>query len=438
MPVDLLLSNGIVIVEGREAVGSVGISSGKIEGIYNVDAEPSATERIDCNGMYILPGAIDIHVHLRDMGETDKETFETGTMAAAAGGVTTVVDMPNSKPPILTNDVLEGKIACAEVDRYVNVGFYAGIPKRVEDFDKTMLPQILGVKVYPHAPLDKGTRYSKKRALECMKLSAQHNIPVLLHPDAAPRTKKPKTLSDYLLLHSCESEVKSLKMFLSVRDKVRGRLHVCHVSCGTSVRLIAENRAEETLTAEVTPHHLFLSGGEFTHDDGTAKMLPPLRSPYDNEALLEGLTRTCAIDCVASDHAPHRMDEKTRPFLEAAAGTPGLETTVPLMLTEVFNGNITWIDYLRFCCSGPAKILNIHGKGVLTPGYDADLIVVAREEWEIRGSDFHSKAKVTPFEGRNVAARPVITIVEGNVVYDHGEFLVDPGMVGRVPVRKVW
>ncbi len=108
------------------------------------------------------------------------------------------------------------------------------------------------------------------------------------------------------------------------------------------------------------------------------------------------------------------------------------------MLTEVFNGNITWIDYLRFCCSGPAKILNIHGKGVLTPGYDADLIVVAREEWEICGSDFHSKAKVTPFEGRSVAARPVITIVEGSVVYDHGEFLVDPGMVGKVPVRKVW
>jgi len=438
MPVDLLLSNGIVIVEGREAVSSVGVSSGKIEGIYNVDGEPSAAERIDCEGMYILPGAIDIHVHLRDLGESDKETFETGTRAAAAGGVTTVVDMPNSKPPILGNEDLEGKIACAEIDRYVNVGFYAGIPKKAADFDKTMLPQILGMKVYPHAPLDKGTRYSKKRALECMKLSAQHNIPLLLHPDAALRTKKPKTLSDYLLLHSCESEVKSLKMFLSVRDQVRGRLHVCHVSCGTTARLIAENRAEETLTAEVTPHHLFLSGGGFAHKDGTAKMLPPLRSPYDNVALLEGLTRTCAIDCVASDHAPHRKDEKTMSFLEAEAGTPGLETTVPLMLTEVFKNNISWIDYLRFCCSGPAKILNIHGKGVLTQGYDADIVVVAKEEWKIRGADFQSKAKVTPFEGRPVSARPMITIVEGNVVYDRGEFLVDPGMVGRVPVRKVW
>ncbi|MHA2377652.1 MAG: dihydroorotase [Candidatus Thorarchaeota archaeon] len=438
MPVDLLLSRGIVIVEGREAVGSVGISSGKIEGIYKVDGEPTAAERIDCEGMYILPGAIDIHVHLRDLGESDKETFESGTMAAAVGGVTTVVDMPNSKPPILSNEDLEGKIACAEIDRYVNVGFYAGIPKRTEDFDRAMLPQILGMKVYPHAPLDKGTRYSKKRALECMKLSAQHNIPLLLHPDAAPRARKVKKLSDYLLLHSCESEVKSLKMFLSVRDQVRGRLHVCHVSCGTTARLIAENRAEETLTAEVTPHHLFLSGGEFSHNDGTAKMLPPLRSPYDNQALLEGLTKTCAIDCVASDHAPHRNDEKTMPFLEAAAGTPGLETTVPLMLTEVFNGNISWIDYLRFCCSGPAKILNIHGKGVLTQGYDADIVVVAKEEWEIHGSDFHSKAKVTPFEGRRVSARPMITMVEGNVVYDRGEFLADPGMVGKVPVRKVW
>nr|KXH74065.1 MAG: hypothetical protein AM324_06075 [Candidatus Thorarchaeota archaeon SMTZ1-83] len=438
MPVDLLLSNGIVILEGREAARSVGISSGKIEGIYSVDSEPSASERMDCEGMYILPGAIDIHVHLRDLGESDKETFETGTKAAAAGGVTTVVDMPNSKPPILSNGDLEGKIACAEIDRYVNVGFYAGIPRKAADFDKSMLPHVLGMKVYPHAPLDKGTRYTKKRALECMRLSAQHNIPLLLHPDAAPQTKKAKTLNDYLLLHSCESEVKSLKMFLSVRDQVRGRLHVCHVSCGTTVRLIAENRAEETLTAEVTPHHLFLSGGEFAHDDGTAKMLPPLRSPYDNEALLEGLTGTCAIDCVASDHAPHRKDEKMVPFLESAAGIPGLETTVPLMLTEVFEDRISWVDYLRFCCSGPARILNIHGKGVLTQGYDADIVVVAKEEWEIRGADFQSMAKVTPFEGRRVSARPMITIVEGNIVYDRGEFLVDPGMVGRVPVRKVW
>ena len=200
--------------------------------------------------------------------------------------------------------------------------------------------------------------------------------------------------------------------------------------------MITKNRAEERLTAEVTPHHLFLTGADFSNEDGTAKMLPPLRSPYDNEALRDLLSR-CGVDIVASDHAPHTSEEKQAPFLSARSGIPGLETMVPLMLTEVFDGRLSWVEYLRVCCSGPARILGLVGKGVLSEGYDADISVVSKEEWNIMGSEFHSKAKITPFEGRRVLAKPEMTIVGGEVVFNRGKFMVGPGNVGMVPVRSM-
>ena len=164
MTVDLVLKDGIFIENGRETVRSVAIESGKIEGIYKQREEPQHREEIDCRGLYILPGLIDIHVHLRDLKQTDKEDYESGTMAAAAGGVTTVVDMPNSDPPVLDKRTLDDKIARANESRYVNVGFYAGIPYNIEDFDVQMLRDILGLKVYPHSPLNVETKYNKSKA----------------------------------------------------------------------------------------------------------------------------------------------------------------------------------------------------------------------------------------------------------------------------------
>ena len=436
MPVDIVLRDGTIIMDEREIVRSVAITADKIVGIYASGAEPECKEAIDCRGLYILPGLIDIHVHLRDLNQSNKEDYESGTLAAAAGGVTTVVDMPNSDPPVLDRRVLEMKIASALGKRYVNVGFYAGIPKKIEDFDVRMFPDILGLKVYPHNPLAKGVKYTKKRIRQCFELAATGNLPLLFHPDTPKPQKNPEAIEEFFLQHSCQTETDALQLFLDAKTKYENRLHVCHVSCASTARLILEHRAESTLTAEVTPHHMFLSGGDFAHEDGTAKMLPPLRSPYDSEKLRGSLCMHCAIDCIASDHAPHLADEKTVPFLGAASGIPGLETVLPLMLTEVFENRMTWTDYFRICCSAPASILNIANKGVLAKGYDADIVLVRKEEYKITGSSFRSKAKLTPFEGRRVLARPVTTIVGGEVVIREGKVAIGPGIAGRVPVRR--
>ncbi len=436
MAVDMVLKDGIFIENGRETVRSVAIEARKIEGIYKHGDEPRHRDSIDCRGLYILPGLIDIHVHLRDLKESDKEDYETGTMAAAAGGVTTVVDMPNSDPPVLDKKTLDEKIARARELRYVNVGFYSGISSIIEKFDVQMIRDILGLKVYPHAPLDEDTKYTRERIRECTRLAVASDLPLLFHPDLPASMKAPKNMEEFFLAHSCEDEVKSVQSFIDAKVEYEARLHVCHVSCATTARLIQENRAEDTLTAEVTPHHLFLSGGDFPHDDGLAKMLPPLRSPYDNKMLMEGLRQTCAIDCVASDHAPHKKWEKTAPFLKASSGIPGLETTLPLMLTEVFEKRLPWIDYLRVCSSAPARILGLETKGILTPGYDADIVLARIQEGTITGENFFSKAKITPFEGRRVLARVITTIVGGVVVFDNDEFVTGPGIAGKVPVQK--
>lgn len=434
MTVDLVLTDGIIIVNDRETVQSITIDGGMIEGFYKHGEEPDCRKTMDCRGLYILPGLIDMHVHLRDLDQSEKENYETGTMAAAAGGVTTVVDMPNSNPPVLSRGVLDQKIASATAKRYVNVGFYAGIGK---SFDSSMVPDILGLKVYPHSPLMDGIDYDTKRIEKCLQLASKHNLPLLFHPDSSRKEDKPDTRDEFFVIHSCESEVNSLQAFLDAKVEYEARLHVCHVSCAATARLILEHRAEHTLTAEVTPHHIFLSGDNFPHDDGTAKMLPPLRSPYDNQMLAQALCLQCAIDCVASDHAPHTSSDKTAPFLTAASGIPGLETTLPLMLTEVFAGRLSWVDFLRCCCSGPARILGIPDKGILAKGYDADIVIVRKQEWHISGANFNSKAKITPFEGRRVLAKPVTTIVGGKVVFQDGRFMVGPGIAGRVPIRKV-
>ncbi|MCF2135696.1 MAG: dihydroorotase family protein [Candidatus Thorarchaeota archaeon] len=424
-----------MIQQGTPVIRSVGITGRKIQGIYQSGLEPTAQESIDCKGQYILPGMIDIHVHMRDLNQTAKEDYESGSRAAAAGGVTTVVDMPNSRPPVLDRDVLQEKIERARSMNIVNIGFYAGVPEDATSFDSEMVSDILGVKVYPHAPLT-NTIYNSSRIKECLEISHRFSIPLLVHPDVPNDSTEPKTIEEFMKLHNCTKEALAVQRVVDAIHQVGGTLHVCHISCATAAEIVSKEKTQIPITGEVTPHHLFLNKEMFDFSDGTAKMLPPLRDPTNTKRLWTFLLQDNGIDTIGSDHAPHTMSEKKEAFLKASSGIPGLETSVPLLLTAVFEGKLPWETYLRACCQRPTEIVGIQGKGQLKPGFDADIVVVAQEEYKIEGSRFFSKAKVTPFEGTLVRARPVITITEGTIVYRDGDISVDPGTVGTVPVRN--
>ncbi len=431
--VDLLLRNGTIIGNQTETRASIAVSGQRIKGVYRPGTEPVARQVVDCNGHYILPGMVDIHVHLRDLEESQKEDYATGTMAAAAGGVTTVVDMPNSRPPVLDYDILRLKIERATEQRFVNVGFYAGIPRDVSDVSPRMKPDILGFKVYPHSPLSEGVRYTSTRVADCLSLARAWGLPLLVHPNHSETKSAPATIEEFWRVHSCETEVDAIRRFLSIRERFGGHLHFCHVSCASAAEILSQ-RAGRRITAEITPHHLFLNR-EDSPTDGSTKVLPPLRTARDNEALIKFLKNNRNV-CIASDHAPHRIEEKKREFIRAASGFPGLETTLPMIISAILRHRLPWQSYLEACCAVPAEIVGLRSKGKLAAGYDADIVVVARERYKIRGQRFRSRAKITPFEGLEVEARPVTTVVGGTIVFDHGEFTVDKGEIGVVPLRR--
>ncbi len=435
MVVDLLLKNGFVIRHGVPRVLSVGVEGNRIQGIYERGREPPAHATIDCEGRYILPGMIDIHVHMRDLEQVAKEDYQSGTRAAAAGGVTTVVDMPNSKPPVFDGKVLQRKIHRARELGIVNVGFYAGIPERPQAIDSSMIADILGFKVYPHTPLAE-VHYDSERIRACLKLAKIHERPLLFHPDLPPDVSGYRNAEEFMAAHDCNRETRAVREFTDAARQTGGALHVCHISCAATAEFVYSQKENLRITGEATPHHLFLNREMFDFTDGTAKMLPPLRSPYEAERLWAQFLHGRGVDIIGSDHAPHTMNEKLSPFLRSPSGIPGLETSLPLLLTAVFEGRLSWDIYLRACCQRPADILGIRRKGLLERGFDADIVVVAQEDYEIRGKEFFSKSKITPFEGRMVKARPIMTIVGGTIVYREREFIVDPGTAGTVPVRK--
>ncbi len=436
MGVDLILKNGWAVLDDGGHRLSVAITGGRIDGLYAPGNEPHAHETIDCEGLYLLPGAIDMHVHMRDLEQSEKEDYGSGTRAAAAGGVTSVVDMPNSQPPALTAECIALKTERAREDGYVNVGFYGGVPEPVSEFEHEMTRDILGLKVYPHSPLVRGVVYDHVRIERCVRLAASLGLPLLFHPDVTMHEDDDTSAEGFSRRHSCSSEHSAVRQFTAAQQEVGGRLHVCHVSCASVVQAVQYAKCTGDVTAEVTPHHLLLNRLETKPDNGISKVLPPLRLPADNAALYYGLKQQI-IDCVASDHAPHTAEEKRAPFERASSGIPGLETMVPLIASEVFSGRLSWGDYLGICCKAPARILGLERKGALARGCDADIVAIRREEWTIRGDRFYSKSRLTPFEGRRVLARPVLTIVGGEVVFRDGRFETEPGTAGVVPLRRM-
>ena len=424
----ILIKNGQVIdpATQKDEISDVLIENGVItrveKGIRVKDAQV-----IDAKGCYVMPGIIDMHVHLRDPGQTYKEDIESGSKAAAKGGVTTLVAMPNTKPVIDSPDRVN--YVTIKADRFspINV-LQAGaitVGQKGEE-----LADIEGM-VKAGIPAISEDGKSVMNALlykEAMEIAAEKNIPVLAHCEdknlvnGGCMNEDANSREWHLpgITNSVENTIVARDIVLAA--ETGAHLHLCHCSTYGSVEIVRQAKKHGiNVTAEVCPHHFILSSDDIKTDDPNYKMNPPLRTPKDVEALKQGL-KDGTIEVISTDHAPHSAQEKTGSMKNAPFGIVGLETSLPLTYTELVEKDvITLKQMVEKMCLNPAKILGLD-RGTLQKGHPADVIIVDTEqEYAIDKNKFVSKGHNTPFDGWKVKGKVLYTICDGKIVFNNQE-----------------
>ena len=422
----ILIKNGHVIDPDTklDQVADVLLEDDKIQEVKE-NIKDKADRVIDARGCYVMPGLIDMHVHLRDPGLTHKEDVFTGSKAAARGGVTTLVAMPNTKPVIDNPERLSYVKNKAMQCNLVNVLQAGAITQGMKGEE---LSDIEGM-VQAGAPAISEDGKSVMNAQiykEAMQIAARMNIPVLAHCEDI-----------HMVNGGCMNEDTNSEKFSlpgicnAVEDTIVARdiliakdtgchLHLCHCSTKDSEVMLRLAKEEGiSVSGEVCPHHFTLTSDDIVEGDTNYKMNPPLRTKEDRQALLEGL-KNDVFDVISTDHAPHTMVEKGVSMKSAPFGIVGLETSVSLTITELVDkGWITPMQMAEKMSYNPAKILHLANKGSLKPGKDADVVVIdPKESYVIDVKDFVSKGKNTPFQGKKVNGKVKVTICGGRVVYE--------------------
>jgi len=420
---DLCITNCKLEIGPEEVC--LGIKDEKIVSIKKLSS--SATETIDVAGKLVLPGLIDGHVHFRDPGLTIKEDFSTGSAAAAAGGFTTVLDMPNTVPPTNTPHDFRDKIGIASRKSLVDFGLHAGVAdlSNIEELAKLRPASFkIFMDTVDHEFLSEA--FSKISGVSGDHLISLHaEDPQVVNQCTKKMEKKGSSPELYAEARPPHAEIEAVASAIALANKFNQRIHFCHVSTRKSLKLTSEaKKAGLKITSEITPHHLFLDSGCLKTYGNLAKTNPPLR---DNKNRLR-VKDLHDIDIIGTDHAPHTLDEKKKDIWSAPPGIPGLETILPLLLTQLNQKKIRLGNIKRLLCETPAKIFNIPDKGFIREGMDADMVVVdLKKEGIIDPAKFQSKAKYSPFEGFNVQGVPVMTMVRGQKVMEEGHILKNQG-----------
>lgn len=385
------------------------------------------TREIDLKKKIVIPGMIDLHTHIRDMKQSYKEDWVTAGRAALAGGVTTVFDMPDTIPPTSDANNYQIKKGFARKSA-VNFGIYAGATPDNFSEMKMFLDEeanIAGIKIY----LESSNTHQIVTDDEMLKrffiLAKQYNKPVLVHCEDQQEIHRLESVFQgprfdsvmyHNKIHTTEAAVKALKRVLTIANQVKAKVIISQVSSSAEMQLLREHKknCDYPLYCEATPHHLLLNESDLPFCGLIGKVNPPLRSHVDNDALWQALDDGI-IDFIASNHAPHSADEKDNSYHLVPSGFPGLETTLPLLLNEVFTSNRLSIDTLtRLTSYNPSKIMNLYKRGQIKEGYYADITVVdPARTWTVNPTAFESKAKYSPFEGRELKGKISFTIVNG-------------------------
>jgi dihydroorotase len=436
--VDSVFTNAKAYLGGQIVDCSIAIEEGKIFKIGRETQMPSADEKTDLRNLLVLPGLIDEHVHLRDEGRAYKEDFTSGTTAAAAGGFTTILDMPNNDPVTMSAQTLRSRMRIAQNKILVNVGFYSEFPKKLPEIEGIVGEDAVGFKLFMGSQVG-GLNIDDDNAVQdAFKEVAKFKIPVAVHAeDRATLTANEEKLkqakkigtADFLRAHTEVVELKAIQRLLKVNQQTDVRLHFCHVSTDEGLNAIAEaKKSGRKVTCEVTPNHLLLSSDDLKQYGQLAIMAPPLRDKTHVKALWKGLENG-DVDALGSDHAPHALSEKSASSVwDVKVGVPGLETTLPLIMTQIKKNRLTINQAVQLLAENPAEIFGLTDYGRLEQGKNADMTVVDyNQQFKIDASKFMSKAKFSPYNGWDVQGKVVKTIVNGQLVFDEGEIVAKGG-----------
>lgn len=427
---NLLIKNGRIIdsESGFDKIADILIEDGKIKSINSqlptLKSQLPNFKIIDATGKIVTPGLIDIHTHLREPGQEDKETIATGTRAAAAGGFTTIACMPNTNPVIDNPSIVKYILDNAEKEGVINVVPIGAVSKGLIHEELVEIKNLLDAGAvaisddgYPVMDAD-----FVRRILEATK---KFNIPFISHCEDTNISKN-GVVNEGTNLNLPEipkaAEETMVARNIELAKITQGRLHIAHVSTKRSVELIREAKKNRIkVTCEATPHHWTLTDEAVKNLDTNTKMNPPLRSQEDVEAIKEGL-QDGTIDVIASDHAPHTLAEKQQGYKLAPFGIIGLETTVGLIISQLVNKRILSLsEAIAKLTINPAKVLNLDA-GELKIGKKADITIIdMNKEWTVDVNKFESKARNCPFNGWKLQGKAVITIVGGKVIMEEIE-----------------
>jgi len=417
---DLLLKNGMVVLPEGTHEADILIKDGRVTDIGSLDND-AAVEVVDCKGLHVLPGVIDTQVHFREPGAKHKETLETGMMAAALGGVTSVFEMPNTNPLTTTPEALQQKLDIAARSPWTNYAFYfGGTAENAEDLEHwENLPGVCGIKIFMGASTGSLLVATDEEVSDVLR-NGRRIVAVHSEDEQIMNDNKVSILGDstdvamHPVWRSEESCISSTTRLLKLARISGRRVHVLHITTAQEMEILAQNK--DIATVEVLANHLTLHAPKCYEQLGThAQQNPPIREKHHQDALWKAIADG-TVDIMASDHAPHTLEEKAREYPTSPSGTPGVQTLVPIMLNHVNEGRLSLERFVDLVCYGPQRVHQIACKGRIAKGYDADFTVVdMKVRRTITNDQQKSQAGWTPFDGKEVTGWPVMTIVGGDI-----------------------
>jgi dihydroorotase len=433
---DAIFKNGTVVNQDGSHPADIGIRNGRIAALGALSAD-TADSVTDCRGLHILPGVIDTQVHFREPGLEHKEDLATGSLSAVMGGVTGVFEMPNTKPLTVTRETFADKLARADGRMHCDFAFFiGGTHENVAELPVLeRLPGCAGVKVFIGSstgsllvPDDAGlgailsviSRRAAFHSEDEYRLEERKDLRIAGDPRSHPVWRDPETA------------LRSTQRLVALARHYGKRIHVLHISTGEEMAFLADHK--DVATVEATPHHLTLDETAYDRLGTIAQMNPPVRDKAHRAAIWAGVANG-TVDVLGSDHAPHALEEKQKPYPSSPSGMTGVQTLVPIMLDHVNAGRLSLERLVDLTSHGPSRVYGIARKGRIAAGYDADLTIVDLGRREtITSAWIAGKAKWTPYDGVAVTGWPVGTVLRGTTVMWQGELMAPPG--GR-PIRFV-